>query len=269
MSTFLGTSGYTTYEVEGQYNKFPTYTNTYVGLATDVDASASAYFAKGWNIKTTQGAGDPMKKLVATLQCQTGGDGLTPVSTTSSYKWNWSMHTNIAEKELLYCNTWVIPWINNITTNDKILLESLLINGSGSLNTSGFTGGSASISASQVVWTMALNGQKTAPVTQPIVKMDLVAPYNVDLTVIKQNELRIYAKASVLAEQPTLLSNYYAQMQQPSDPSGLVTDNGSTIPLLYGWQKQPATIDQNGITCHIQQEWWFGLFPQNLFLTRI
>ena len=81
----LGPSGYTTYTLEAQTNKYPTYTYTYVGNNTDVMNSASYYFTKGWNIKTTQGGGDPMSTLVATLNCEVQSDGITPVTGAAVY----------------------------------------------------------------------------------------------------------------------------------------------------------------------------------------
>ena len=139
----------------------------------------------------------------------------------------------------------MIPWINQITTDDKTTLQYQINNNqTGSLITSSFTGGATSISASQTVYTLEMNGMKTVPIIQPILVMNAVVPSTFNFTTLNSNLLSIYYASSVQSELgvPT---NFYNIMAQPSDPAALACDNGGSIPLHYGWLKQPPTIDQN------------------------
>ena len=275
MNNRFGQAGTGSFTADWKHNKYPSYTQLFYGTLAEVNYSGSIYWNKGWDVNIVQGNPCVLTATV-NVELQSGGDGITPVTVAGTFvTCNWSFHYNTAEKELLEVNTNVIPWINQIATVDKTRIESLLSNtpsgsidwGTGSANYfSGST--SASVAACQVVYTMLKNGMKTVPIIQPILRQQLVVPNGWDLTTCGSNLERIYAKASVQSE-IGVPSNFYAVMPQDSPDINYYTDSGTAIPCLYGWQKQPPTIDQNGTTMTITQEWNYGLWFQNIYGTRL
>lgn len=61
----------------------------------------------------------------------------------------------------------------------------------------------------------------------------------------------------------------YLKTKASTDPSPLTTDDGQSVILLYGWQKQAPEQDENGSTITITEELWYGLYPQATFLSRL
>lgn len=256
----IGANGYGPSEVTYQINKYPAYTRTYYGDSASVAVSASVYFNNGWTVKVTEG--NPWK-LEANIQCELGG-GINPITGTGSYVTvNWSLHYKVTDKEILHVNQDVIPWINQILPQDKVVLDNFLANPpkNGLFPSASFSTNSLSVSSSMVVFNMIISGTKTVPVTTPILRKSMTVPSTFDMSSFNTNVLAVYTKGT-LSSNIGIPSNWYAIMPQGTDPSSTVT-NG--IPYHYGWLKQPPTQDQNGTTITIQQEFEYGLYPQNIY----
>jgi hypothetical protein len=291
MNNTLGLQGYGAQTWEFPFAKPPKYTVVYYGSQTNCNTSGSVYHAKGWDVKYTSGDLGDAYTMTATLNQEVGSDGITPLTTLGSYTTlNFSLHYNNSEKELLFAGVNVIPWINNISTKDKTTLESLISNpptnatALGYSSTSAdfgvnwnntdpnslFTGSSAtSISASQVVWTMANNGFKTVPIIQPVLRMNIVVPAGYNMSTFTSNLLSIYSQATMVSE-INLPSNWNSVLPYNSDPSPLTAaGNGASIPLLYGWLKQTPDMNGNGSTITVNQDFIYGCWYQNVYGTRI
>jgi hypothetical protein len=263
MSTFvksLGTLATTEFTEVFKQNKYPHYTFVFQGNEADCRASGSTLYSKGWDI--TFNTGSPFTCTADITADVDSNHNQIAYGSGSYITVNWGLHYNATDKELLHVNTNIIPWINNITTSDKVNLEYQLTNGSSSLYTGSFTGGSGSIGAAEVVWTMTQNGAKTIPVLQQIFRQNKVVPSTYIFNVENTNIMKIYSNATLITE-TGLTSNWYSSMASSGTGTVYTTDDGQSVPCWYGWQKQPPSIDQNGSTVNIQQEWFFGLYFQN------
>jgi len=261
----FGTDGYGPQESTYQVNKFPQYTVPYSGPSSSVYHSASIYYNKGWQVKVTQG--NPYQ-MVATLQCELSSDGITPITGTGSYVTvNWGLHYKTTDKDILNVGTNIIPWIGQIETSDRILLANAINSPpkNGILDFTTFSTNSLSVSSSQTIWYMVQSGFKTVPIVTPILRMTLVVPSTYNMTSFN-NYIGSNYSVSTLASAIGIPSNWSSIMPQGTDPNP-TGSNG--IPYLYGWLKQPPTQDQNGTTITIQQEWEYGLWPQNIYGTRL
>lgn len=306
MNNVFGTNGFNSQTEEYSVNKYPVITKTFQGSESDVRTSGSIFLSKGWNVKLSEGIPWTM---TATIQSELDTDGITPITTTGSFETiNWSLHYNVVEKNLLevgnnglYNGT--TAWIANIDTKDKVTLNDIINNPpkSGSAAWSGqiYDGGvnwgnsvwlggevfengapfsgsaAASVTASQVAFTMAQNGVKSVPVVQPVLRMSMVVPSDYNLSTFNTDLMKVYHKSRVQSE-TGLPSNWYNIMPQETDPSSLpVAGSGgsgatiSALPLIYGWLKQPPVQDQNGVVINVTQDWVYGLYFQNIYGSRL
>jgi hypothetical protein len=190
-------------------NKYPNITQEVWGNESDVRAAGSTYSADGWNV-TFENGQFPFKGTM-NVTGEIGSDNKqVPYGSGSIVTVNWKLRYNTTEKEILDCNTDVISWINNITVADKALLKWQIANTS-SLDTSKFTGGSTSIAAANVVWTMAQNGQKTVPIIQQVLTKTLTVPntYVASVENTNVNPPKIYSNSTMVSEtgMPSFLSS--------------------------------------------------------------
>lgn len=277
MISTLGTSSFTTVTEEYQINKYPKYSVEFQGTEAAVRATGSNYYSKGWNVVYT--SGNPFKG-VAKLEAEVSGDGVTPITGSGTYVTvNWSIHYKVTEKEILHASVSQIPWLSQLNENQVNILERRFSNPPEAGKTlqqaeptfnATFNGStpptfSGSYTAGDVIWNMAQMGFKTIPIVTPVLRISITSNNAVALTGYTTNLYRFYSKSS-LASAIGIPSNFTACMPQDSDPS---TSTTRGIPMLYGWLKQPPTIDQNGLNVSIQQEYEYGLYPQNIYGTRL
>ena len=265
MNNNFGQAGFGNSKAVYQVNKFPQYTNTFYGSSASVAVSASLYYLRGWQVEVE--SGNPWT-MTATLNCEVGGDGITPITGSGTYiTINWSYHYKTTEKEILHVNTDVISWINNINQQDKIRLDYLVANPpkDGVVDWTTFTTSSVSVSASVVLWNMLQSGTRTVPVITPILRQTLVVPSTYNMGSFNTNLYNVYTKGT-LSSAIGIPTNWYNIMPQGTDPSSTATNN---IPYHYGWLKNPPTQDQNGTVITIQQDYEYGLYPQNIYGTAL
>ena len=261
MNNTFGQPGYGAWSETIALNKPPHYEETYIADLTSATYSGSIYIQKGWTVKLDPGNPAIMH---ATLDCEVGSDGVTPITSGGVYNTiNHGIQPTIVDKEILDCNVNMISWIGQIPIGDKLMLEQHIANPDISGSTS-WTG-SLQSTASLVVWNMSLSGQKTIPVVVPTYKYHAVVYQGFNLVPYNTNVLSIYSLATMTTN-CNIPTNWYNALNcyTQTDPSTAYT-NG--IPYHYGWQKKPASQDGNGIQITIDQCYEFGLWPQNVYGT--
>lgn len=257
----FGADGYGTSVAIYQQNKYPQYTKTYYGTSASVAYSASVFYAYGWQVKVT--SGNPWV-MEANLNLELGSDGITPVTDTGSFVTiNWSYHYKTTEKEILHVGNNVISWLNQVTPAERQILENHAANPSATGDVAWTA--SLSSSASMVIWNMMQSGFKTVPVVTPILRKSMTVPSTFNLTSFNSNLNHYYSKAN-LSTAIGIPTNWYNIMPQDTDPSASFT---SGITYYYGWLKNPPTQDQNGSTITIQQDFEYGLYPSNIYGSRL
>jgi hypothetical protein len=274
MNNFIGTSGWGPLTKNCKYGKYPHYEQTYYATSlADVNFSGSIYYNNGWNVEYT--VGNPCMARCS-IDCEVQSDGMTPVTGQGSFVTvNWSVKVNTIDKELLETNQLngsSVFFLNNLTTADKVQLQSQINNNTGSLITSSngvsmFSSGGLAVA--EQVWTMTKNGVKSIPVIEPVIRKTIVIPSNYDLTTFYTNINRIYSVGTMNLE-TNMLPNIYAQFSpQTADPAPLVTEDGQWMTLQYGFKKLYPEMDQNGQTITLSQEWVWGLWFYNMVLSRL
>lgn len=279
---YIGTTGYGPTQIEAIPNKYPKY-NVYVnGVYSQVNATASIYAGLGWDVTVTQGNPTAM---VATIQSELQSDGMTPISSSGVYNTvNWAMHYDECEKSILHAGVAYVPWITQLTQTQINILEKALSDPpTGSLsdlypqfNTATGSSGMApptfsssylpyTVTAGDVVWNMSLKGIRDIPISQPVLRYSATVGSAFTLTSYTSNLFATYSP-STLVSAWSIPSNWSAVINAISNlytnPS---TSDTYGIPFYYGWQKKPPTMDQQGSIINIQQEYKFGLYPQNIF----
>lgn len=277
MTNVIGTGSMTTTTEEYQINKFPKYTVNWAGTEAQVRATGSNYFSHGWNVVYTNG--NPWTG-VAKLESEVSGDGITPVVDSGSIVTvNWSLHYKTTEKEILHANVQQISWLSQLNENQVNILERRFsdpppagqsLQGAEPTFNATWSGStpttfSGSYTAGDVIWNMAQIGFKTIPIITPVLRVSVTANSAATLTAFTGNIYRYYTKSS-LATTIGIPTNFSAAMPQDTDPSSSATKG---ITCYYGWLKQPPTVDQNGITLSVQQEYEYGLYPSNIYGTRL
>ena len=263
-ATSIGSNGWGPMVSTFVQNKYPKYQKTYYATSSaDINTSASVYWTKGWNVTITEGT--PYKMDVE-LNVELSGDGITPVSATGSYVTkNWAYKYNVNDKEIWHCSSDVIPWINQITDADKHQIDYIVANPPATSSvvnfTSSFSGGTTSISASQVVLNMFNAGFTKVPIKQPVLHLRLQVPAAFNMSSLYSYDGYVITKGT-LSGLVGIPSNYLAIMPQGTDPSPTSSYN---IPMHYGWWQQPTTNDMNGSVITIDMEWHYGLYPQNIY----
>jgi hypothetical protein len=262
MNNYLGMGGFGESISTFKQNKYPSYTVNYSDNITNVNYSASIYWGKGWDVTITSGNPYTMQ---ASLNVELQSDGITPVTAAGTYVTvNWGLHYNVTQTELLSCTPNILPWITGVTAAEKTIIENKISNPSATGDTTWTS--SLGSSASQTVYNMYLVGQKTIPVYQQVLTKRSIVPSTYDLTPFITNVGSYYAKSS-LASAIGIPTNWQNSMwTAPSDPSSTTTYN---ITYYYGWLKQAPTMDQNGSSITINQEWWYGLYPSNTYGSRL
>lgn len=288
MSTnYIGTFGSGSRQETYEPSKFPSYQKSFFGSESEVRAIAVTYFNLGWKIVLVEG--NPWQVTCTISRELSSSDSTTPIDTTGTYATkNFSLRYNIAEKEILHARA-DGTWLASINDKDKVALEKLISSppkvtdsdGSDTITDAGinwntsdsgsafFNSTSTSVSASQVVWTMTTNGFKTIPIIQPVFHFSMTVSSGFNLTTFNNNISRVYSKATISSETGAG-SNWQAIM--PADTltfAAIPCPNGSTIPYIYGWLKQPPSNDQNGATINVSVEWVYGLYPTNIYGTRL
>lgn len=270
MTNNFGNTGYGSRTEEYVQNKNPKITQEFCGTEAEVRATSSLLYNYGWDVTIKNG--NPWTGE-ATIQATVSGNSpITGSSTTSSISATstptWTLTSTIGEKELLHCNTKIVPWISQLTDYQKSILEVAISNPpTGSLYDAypNFNSGSSlyggGYTAGDIVWRMARQGFRTVPVLQKILKFSISLPSGSDLTYYGSDELGIYTKSTLLT-QVGVPANLYTIMPQDTNPSSGSTDG---IPYYYGWQKQPVDIQRQGNNDVINLEWKYGLWPQNIF----
>ena len=255
--SFIGTNGQGPRKWEYKQNKYPVSHQTcYLDNYADAMYSASVYFNWGWDVDVTEG--NPYT-LEAVVNAEVGSTSNAIISSTGSYYTvNWSMHYVTPEKELLEVNTNTVAWINQISQQDKATLQNYIANPTGSM---GWTG-SLQSTASLTAYNLMTSGQRTVPIVQPILRQTLVVTNQFVLTGYNTNLLGVYS-LSTLTSAIGIPTNWYDVMNLQT--YGTVTNN--SIPYNYGWQRQPPTMDQNGVIITITQDYVYGLYPQNIYGT--
>ncbi len=274
-----------------QTAKSPHYEDTYIGLSQSLAVIQTDYYNKGWKVEVTPG--NPYT-LVATVDLPLNSDnspftGSTPTGSNSSVQTNWFFHSDTATKDLLHVGqrgvlNGVYNWLNDISMHDKNALEYLIANPPTTASAQGITvpipinwnysdtaspfsgSNSTSVSAAKVVWAMTKNGQKTIDIKVPVLRMTKTVPLGYNLTLYTGNCETIYY-ASTLWNVYGIPDSYYYAMRQDSDPaSGTVTtDDGTNLPLHYGWKKNTPEIQQNGSLVNITLDFTYGLYFQNTY----
>jgi hypothetical protein len=214
------------------------------------------------------------------LEAEVGGDGITPVTGSGTFTTvNWSIHYKTTEKDILHATVSQISWLSQLNENQINILERRFsdpppagqsLQGAEPTFNATFSGStpttfSGSYTAGDVIWTMAQMGFKTIPIVTPVLRLSVTSNNAITLTGYTTNMNRVYSKSS-LASAIGIPSNFTACMPQDSDPS---TADTKGIVMIYGWLKQPPTIDQNGLNLSIQQEYEYGLYPQNVYGVRL
>lgn len=262
MNNYLG--GYGQGEVVSTFRPSypPSYKVTYYGTQADVNFSASVYYANQWTVEIT--SGNPYV-MVATLNLETSGNGLTPITGSEGIypTINWSLHYNTTTKDLLHAKVNMISWIGDINQQDKAQLTHDINNPSSSINWSSYSSASASVAAAQTIYNMYSAGDEDIPIYQQVLRETIIMPSSYDLTWYQTNLSSIYSKTT-LASVIGIPTNWQNAMWDGTDPSSALTFG---IPYHYGWQKQPPSCDQSGATITMVQEYYFGLWPQNIYGT--
>lgn len=275
MNDHFGTSSLQSKVEIYKIGELPKVTCTYAGTEADMRATGSAYINCGWKVQYTSGVPFTM---VASLDGNLNSDGITPItaSVSGSTTIKWAMHYKTSEKEVLHAKVQTIPWLNQLTAHQIATLETgfnsppsdgnirSVAVPSGSFN-NGAALFSGSYTAGDVVWWMSKAGWKTIPIATPILRMTATINTGSNLTAYSSNIYRYYTKTS-LSSAVGVPSNWVAAMPQDTDPASTDTFN---IPMYYGWLKQPPTFDQDGGTITVQQEFEYGLYPQNVFGVRL
>jgi len=255
-TNLYGTNGWGPLVSIFQQNKYPQYKSTFTGNASDVNYSASVYWANGWDVTITQG--NPYTMDVS-LNVELQSNGITPVTGSATYiTKNWSLKYNTCDKEITHCDA-------SINDQDKRQLDYLIANpptSSTAVNwAANFSTSSTSLSASQAVYNLYIAGFTKVPISTPVFHLSMIIPSTYDLTAFLTNTYAIYTKAT-LCSQFGVPSNWQNGMPMGSDPASSTTYG---IQFHYGYLKQPATIDQNGSSAQINQEWIYGLWPANIY----
>ena len=267
----IGFSGFGDNELVLQPFKFPQVTQIYTGTQADCYTSGTMYAVKGW--KVTINSGNPYT-MKAEIGLPLDTDGLTPLTTTGSYfSVNWSTRYDFTDVDIVNVTPNNVSWINQILDVDKQTLRNLIANPPVSASAINWTPGalfstsSLSVSASQVVWNMYVNGTTKVPVCYPTFHVTADVPSTFDMTPFGTNTLAsaptncIWSKAT-LVSYLGVPSNWQNDMPSLSDPS-VTTTYG--IPYHYGYMKMPASKEQNGSRTTANQDYKFGLWPQNIY----
>jgi len=267
MNDYIGTGGYGPRVYDWKQNKYPTTTHTFSSPSSSiVFASASIYYGAGWDVNIKEG--NPWE-MTATLNCEMGGDGVTPITQGASGSFatvKWNLKYDITDKEILHCNSSQIAWIGQLTTASIQALEYDFTNPPKYNETASCFNTNVANSASAVVWSMFTRGFKTIPIRNPVLHKSITMPSNYNLTSYTSNVGRIYS-VSTLTTAIGIPSNIVAIMSTGTDQT--LTDYGVSIPYLFGWIKQPPVFDTNGLTITVDQDFVSGLWPQNIYGTRL
>jgi hypothetical protein len=259
MSDFIGLSNTGSQTETYKQNKYPQITRTMYGLESDVRYSGSRYWGQGWDVEFERG--ESLFKGTFSVSGEVdSGNNIIQYGSGSYITLNWNMVFKTTEKELLHCSQNEIAWIDQVTLAEKSILETALSDppkdGSYPLHLYS--------SASYVVWNMAKFGFRTVPVSVPVFRMTLTVPatYNLGNYYTNLYPIPSVYTLSTLASTLGIPSNWTAVMPQGTDPS-TTTTNG--IPMHYGWKKNPPDVQENGAFMTVQQDWEYGLWPQNIY----
>jgi hypothetical protein len=285
MANYIGKSGFGSQTWSFPYGKPPQSTVVYYGTQSECNFSGSIYFALGWNVEYTQG--NPFV-MTATINRELQSDGKTPVTGIGSYPTTqYELNFDMTTKDILHVKDPSVSWFSQIDDKDKATLDNIIssplqfgdfgysgASGDGGVNwsltssSSLFSGSNAtSVSASQVVYTMAMNGSKDMDIYIPTLRYSITVPLDYSLSTFYTNVDRIYVKSSVNTE-ISIPSNRYSQMPQASDPSNIAIagrPSAGGIPYHYGWRKMYPRQTDDGTTLRMEQIWVYGLWPQNIY----
>jgi hypothetical protein len=281
MNNSFGISPSTSSRHEQYYqNKYPHIEQIVVGNEPDVRATASVYWGKGWNIDFQ--SGNPFMGTF-TIDAETdSSNNIIQYGSGSYVTVNWSMHYKPNQKELLYCNAAEIPWIVQLTGSQIASLERDFSNSPAAFDTGGnmlypscLTDGTTPATSQGILWNSAsaavyalhMQGFRTVPISVPILRQEIVVPKTYPLAGYDVYMGRIFSVAT-LTTNASVPANWAACLGQPNDPTA-ISSYGVSIPYLYGWLQQPSTKDGHGSTITVQREWEFGLWPQNVYGTRL
>lgn len=294
MNIKIGTSGYGKRTEDYVSGKPPRITQEFFGTEAEVRATSSYFSNYGWNVTIENG--NPWTGKASIEGNLNGNVPVTGSSTTSSvdntYTPQWSYHFRTTEKELLHCSSQVVSWLNELTPTQKSILENEIpspsVTGSGHMDNNigdwvteleekypnfntGATGSHNMAgyktwgTAGDVVWVMSRQGFRTIPIVQPILSLRVTLPSGSNLSYYSSNINRVYSKTT-LGTQLGVPINYLSVMPQDTDPSNTTTQG---VNYIYGWLKQPPSFETQGGNTNLTQEWQYGLYPQNVFNTRI
>lgn len=286
-NTHFGGTGLGEQTIKVAPNKPTQYTSKFAGTYADVVATGSIYSGYNWTVTYT--SGEPWTGL-AELTADVGGSGIIPISgspSTSSSLGSgsvipyFSMHYNVTEKEILHSDSRMVGFTQYLTDLQINVLEEAITSpptypdsfdnkyplfNSGSSASGSYVNPDAEFfTAGDLTWVLSRRGFRTVPVVQPVLRYTLNAPLGWDMTYYAANINRVYSK-STLVNQLGIPSNYATIMQQDSDPGYNNTDG---VEFIYGWLKQPPTLDTQTTLINITQEYHYGLYPWPVFGTRL
>ena len=257
-----GTNGYSVRTEEYKNTKLPKYTQTFWGKTeSDVKSIGGAFYNAGWTVKYTNG--NPWTGE-ATYEGEVSNDGQTPdTGSSDSVKFNWSLRFNSCDKEILHCNKGAISWIDDISDDNKNILEKYIATPPTTIEEKAELThclGEDSSNESNV-WKMMKRGYRNVSIHSPVLRLTIEAYDGYSIEEYSSMVGTIYTKSDIVGSW-NVPSNFADSMPQHDNPDSSGTGG---IAMEYGWLFLPPNADQRDSKISIQYEWAYGLYPSCIY----